>query len=109
MTRRVFIDPWRKNIRPRDYTQYQDSHQQYKVDFSASATERGTSVSSVTWSSEGTQQMQIANESLSSGVASADIYSEWSGFGLVKVVATYADAAQEVIYLKIRVFDPEDD
>jgi hypothetical protein len=107
MSRRIHINPWRTDVKPREYTQNKDSHQKYTVDFSSSATDRGTTVSSVTWSSEGTRLVTISNEALASGVASADFTSDWGGFGVVRVRATYADGTQESVYIHIKFKDPE--
>ena len=84
-----------------------ESVQNYEVDFSSAATERGTSVASVVWSTQGTRTITFTNETLTSGVASADLSSEWGGYGLVKVKATYADGATESIYIEVEFKDPE--
>ncbi len=105
--RRIHVDPWRNNTRIREFTQFKETEWPYSVDFSSAATDRGTSVSSVAWTSEGSQQLTIANTALSSGVASADVSSLSSGFGLLKVVATYADSNTESVYIKIKIEDPE--
>lgn len=106
---RIFVDPWRKNTRPRRFSMHKETTRLVTVDFSKAVAERSTSVSSVAWSSEGTQNITITNESLSSNVASADVSSDWSGFGIIKIQATYADGAKETIYAEVRVYSPEDE
>jgi len=88
---------------------HKDTDRQIKVDFTKSASQRGTSVSSVSWASEGTQTLDITSESLSSDVATAYVSAAWSGFGLLKVAATFADGNTETIYIHIRVYSPEDE
>lgn len=104
---RIWIDPYRPDTRIREITQFIETERQYKVDFSSSATARGTTVDSATWSSEGAQLLTIANESVTSGIATADVSSEGSGFATLKCVATYADGNTESAYVRIRVEDPE--
>ena len=105
--RRMLVDPWRTSTRMREWSQYKATDMPYTVDFSSAASDRGTTVSSVSWSSEGSQQVTFANQDLTSGVASADISSIWSGNATVKVTATYADGNTEAFYFKVRVKDPD--
>ena len=107
MTRRVFVDPWRDGTRTRQFSQNIRTEQPYTVDFSASATARGTSASSVSWASVGSRELTISNEALSSGVATADVASNNGGYGKLRVEATYADGNTENVYLQIDVEDAE--
>lgn len=107
MSRRIHINPWRTSVKTREFSQMKDSTQSYEVDYSSAATERGTTVSSVDWSTQGTRTITFANKTLTNGVASADLSSEWGGYGLAKVKATYADGATETIYFEIDFKDPE--
>lgn len=77
------------------------------MDFSSSASDRGTSVSSVAWTSVGSRLITVQNEALASSIASADLSSDWGGYGIIKVVATFADGNTESVYLEIRFVDPE--
>lgn len=105
--RRIWVDPNRKDSEPVRLSQNIDTAMPYKVDFAASATDRGTTVSSVAWESKGGRELAFTNESLTSGVAQADITSIYSGYGLAKVTATFADGNTEVQYIRIDITDPE--
>lgn len=106
LSRKIHINPWRTDTKDREFSQVIDSHQNYAVDFSSSATDRGTTVSSVAWSSEGSRSLTISNETLTDSVASADITSDWSGNGVVRVRATYASGNQESMYFHIKFKEP---
>ena len=105
--RRIWVDPNRKNAEPVRFTQHIETEMPYKVDFAASATDRGTSVSSVAWTSVGGRELTFTNETLTTGVAQAEIASTYSGYGLAKVVATFADGNTETQYIRIDIEDPE--
>ena len=105
--RRILVNPHRTDFRQRIYSQGIESEIPYTVDFSVAATDRSTTVSSVAWSSEGSQTLTITEESLSSGVASAVISSTNAGEGKAKVTATYADGKTESQYIRIQVHNPE--
>lgn len=105
--RRIFVNPYRKDVESRRYSQVIGSIIPYKVDFSVSATARGTTVSSAAWSSEGDSLLTFANEALASGVASSDVSASTGGLALAKCVATYADGNTESQYITIRIKDPE--
>ena len=105
--RRLLVNPHRKDSEIKKFSQTIDSEIPYKVDFSLSATDRGTSVSSITWSSEGSRSVTISNKALASSVASADVSASYSGEALIKCVANYADSNTETQYIKIMIHDPE--
>ena len=107
--RRILVNPHPRSTEKRKYGQNIESTIEYTVDFSLVATDRGTTVSSVAWSSEGYRQITISNEALTDGVATADVSASesYSGEGLVKVTATFADGATELQYIEINVRDPE--
>ena len=105
--RRVLVNPRRRDYEPQRFTQAIESDIAYVVDFSLSASDRGTSVSSVAAESKGPRGLTITTPSVSSGVATFYVSSEFSGQGLAKVKATYADGKTETQYLEIIVQDPE--
>jgi len=105
--KRILVNPHRNDTEVQKFSQVIGSQITYKVDFSVSADVNGTTVSGVAWSSQGAREVTVSNTSLSSGVASAKISSEYSGEGLVRVRATYADGTTENQYLRIDVHDPE--
>lgn len=107
--RRILVNPHRRSVETRKYGQNIESVIEYTVDWSLVAGDRGTTVSSVAWTSEGSATMTIANSALTTSVARADISSSasYSGIGLIKVVATFADGATESQYIEITVSDPE--
>lgn len=90
----------------REYSQYKDTEFPYSVDFSSSATDRGTTVSSVAWSNTG-GNLTVSNQALASGIASADVSGSTAGCSVLKLVATYADGNTESAYITITIQDPE--
>lgn len=108
MSRRVYVDPNRANVKPREFSQNSDSGLQYKVDFSGLATKRGTTVSGVTWDTVGTAQLSFSNEALASGVATAYASGSQYGKGIAKVTAAFTDGTPSVVqYLHIFIEDPD--
>jgi len=107
LARKIHLNPWRTDVKTREFSQLRQSTQNYEVDFGSVAAERDVTVSSVTWSSQGTRLVSFANEALASSIASADVSSEWGGHGMIRVEATYSDAATERVYIQIRFKDPE--
>lgn len=105
--RRITPNPYRKDSEIRQYSQVIEGQQEYKVDFSLTATARSTTVQSVAWSSEGQREVTISGEALSSGVASANVSADYSGHALVKVTATFANSTTDVQYIEIEIHDPE--
>lgn len=105
--RRIYVDPWRNDTRPREYSQYFDTEILYEVDFSDAATDKGASVSSVSWTSVSGPVLTVTATSVSSGVASGTVSGDSRGLALLKVEATYDDASTEKAYLFIRIEDPE--
>lgn len=105
--KRIWVDPNRKDSEPVRFSQNIETAMPYKVDFAASATDRGTTASSAVWASKGGRELTFTNESLTSGVAQADITSTYSGYGLAKCTVTYADGNTEVQYIRIDITDPE--
>ena len=104
---RVYVDPYRQSAETKRTSIVVETHRVFKVDFSKAADVRGTTVSSVAWSSEGSRQLTVSSESLSSGVAQASVYAENSGWAVLKVKATYASGEVETQYINILVQDPE--
>jgi len=104
LARKIHLNPWRTDVKTREFSQVSGSSQQYEVDFSSVATERGTTVSSVTWTDQSGGQIVFATQSLTDGVAAADINSEtWSPTAQgVRIEATYADGATERAYFTIK-------
>ena len=107
--RRIFINPWRDNTRTRSFRQNIRSEIPYRVDFSKAVADRTGSltISSVSWTSTGTRETTIADKTLTSDVAEATLMSEWGGFGIVRVEATYSDGNTESVYIKVRFEDLE--
>lgn len=95
-----------RDTREYRYSQNKGESVEYRLDFSRLMTERGTSVSSVAWESLN-GQASIANESLSSDIATADITTSQSGMAQVKATATLADGNIRVKWIKIQAIDPE--
>jgi hypothetical protein len=105
--RRVLVNPRRRDYEPQRFTQAIESDIPYVVDFSLSASDRGTTVSSVSAESKGPRALSLTTPSVSSGVATFYVSADYSGQGLAKVKATYADGKEEIQYLEIVVQDPE--
>jgi aspartokinase len=105
--RRILVNPRRRDFTPMTFTQAIDSDIPYVVDFSVSADDRGTSVSSVSAESKGSRALTITTPSVSSGVATFYVSSTSSGQGVVKVTATYADGKQETQYMTVIANNPE--
>ncbi len=109
MSRRVYVDPNRRDATPREFSQNADSGLQYKIDFSGFETKRSTTVSGVTWSSEGSALITFTSESApSSGVVTAYLTGTRRGRGLVKATASFADGSPDVVqWLKIHIEEPD--
>lgn len=105
--KRITVDPNANDARVREYSFNTDDQQLFRVDFSKVATEQSTSVSSVAWTSVGYRKVSFAGESLASNIADAYLSASWSGDSAVKVTATLANGRTSVVYLNIRVNDPE--
>ena len=104
---RITVNPNRIDSNIRSYSRVIDQSTLIKVDFSLVFTERSTTVSSVTWTSEGSQSLTISNEALSTPIATCDASGSYSGYGLIKCSATMADGNPETQYIKIELHDPE--
>jgi hypothetical protein len=105
--RRVLVNPRRRDYTPMTFTQAIDSDIPYAVDFSVSASDRGTSVSSVSAESKGPRSISITTPTVSDGVGTFYVSATSSGQGLVKVTASYADGKQETQYMTVVMNDPE--
>lgn len=101
--RRIFVNPWRNDTEHRSFSQNADSDIVYRVDFSKCASARGTSVSSVAWTSD--ESLTVADESLTSGVADGTVSGTNYDKGTVRVTATFANGDTEVQLLSITVDD----
>ena len=101
--RRIFVNPWRNDTEHRSFSQNADSDIVYRIDFSKCASSRGTSVSSVAWTSD--ESLTVADESLTSGVADGVISSTSYGMGTIRVTATFANGDAEVQILSITTDD----
>lgn len=104
---RVYVDPHRQSSEIAKTSMVVETHRRVVVDFSAAATDKSTTVSSVAWSSEGSRAITFSDTSLTSGVAEADMYSDNSGWGVVKAKATYANSQTESQFINVRIDDPE--
>lgn len=104
---RIYVDPNRQVAEVRKVSLVVETHRVFKVDFSKAASDKGTAVSSVAWSSEGRQLLTISNKTLANDIAKASVLSINGGWATLKVKATYADGQTEVQYVNIRVDDPE--
>ena len=105
--KRMYVDPWRDDRRYRRFSQNVGDNMPYTVDFSASASARGTTVSSVEWKTVGQQTLTATSQALSSGIASAIITSTDEGQGEIKITATYADGNKEVVLAEINIEGPD--
>lgn len=95
-----------RDTREHRYSQNKDEITEYKIDFSRLMTERETSASNVTWEAVN-GAATIANNSLSSDIATADITASKQGMAQIKVTATQADGNNRIVWLKIQCIDPE--
>lgn len=107
--RRILVNPHRRSSEKRKYDQNKESEIEYTVDWSLVVANRTgvTAVSSVAWSSEGSQSLSVSDEDLTSNVASCLVTSSNSGFGLLKCVATFNDGKTESQYIEVNIHDPE--
>ena len=101
--RRIFVNPWRNDTEHRAFSQNANSDIVYRVDFSKCASSRGTSVSSVAWTSD--SSFTVADETVTSDVADGTVSGTSCGMGTVKVTATFADGDTQVQLLSITVDD----
>jgi len=92
-------------MRVQSWQQYKGESFTYTIDWSVSASQLGTSVSSVVWSVDD-GSATIANEAIGSNVASALITTGATGCALIKVTATLGDGQIDIHYFKIKVSDP---
>lgn len=105
--RRIQVDPNANDSKVRKYSQVVENDVLHKVDFTKVTTEQSTSVSSVAWTSVGRREADISGATESSGVASAYISSEYSGFATIEVKATLANGNYSTVYFEIQFEDPE--
>lgn len=85
------------------FSQQSDEEVKYQINFDRLMTERGSSVSSVAWSSD---TATITNETLSSNKATATIKSA-NRHNLVKVIATQANGVDRIKMIGIQVIDSD--
>ena len=106
MTRRILINPNRTNAENRVYSQAVTTDMLYKVDFSNSAGDMSTSVSSATAENKGRHSMTLTTPTVSSNVVSFYASSDTSGDSVVKITATYADGKKEAQFIKLQITNP---
>ncbi len=106
--RRILINPNRNDSENRSYSQSVDTEMLFKVDFSNSASVLSTSVSSATAESKGYHALTLTTPSVSSNVVSFYASSETSGYGTVKVTATYASGKKDTQFIKLKITNPEE-
>ena len=104
--KRILINPNRQHFRPRLMSQAIKSEIPYVVDFSLSASDRSTTVSSMSAESKGPRALTLTTPSVASGVGTFYASSDWAGQGEVQVKATYADGKEENAFIRIEVYNP---
>ena len=97
-------------IHDREYNSFSESFSQrdnesiiYQINFTRLMKDRGSSISSVTWSSSGAS---ITNPSLASNITQATLRST-SRHNVIKVVATQADGVSRIKTIDLRTIDSE--
>ncbi len=108
MSRRILVNPSRNNSENRSYSQSVTTEMLFKVDFSNSASDPSTSVSSSTAESKGSRALTLTTPSVSSNVVSFYASSSTSGYGTVKVTATYASGKKDAQFIKLKITNPEE-
>ena len=78
----------------------------YVVDFSLSASDRSTTVSTITAESKGPRTLTLTTPTVASGAGTFYASSDWAGQGEVQVKATYADGKEENAFIRIEVYNP---
>lgn len=104
--KRILINPNRQHFRPRLMSQAIESEIPYVVDFSLSASDRSTTVSTITAESKGPRTLTLTTPTVASGVGTFYASSDWAGQGEVQVKATYADGKEENAFIRIEVYNP---
>ena len=97
-------------IHDREYNSFSESFSQrdnesiiYQINFTRLMVDRGSSISSVTWSSNGAT---ITNPSLASNITQATLRSS-SRHNTIKVVATQADGVNRIKTIDLRTIDSD--
>jgi hypothetical protein len=108
MSRRILINPNRNNSENRSYSQSVSTEMLFKVDFSNSASDLSTSVSSSTVESKGSRALTLTTPSVSNNVVSFYASSSTSGYGTIKVTATYASGKNDAQFIKLNITNPEE-
>lgn len=88
------------------YSQLKGEGITYAINFDRVMTDRGTSVSSASITSVN-GNATVANQSLTSNIAQADITTDRDGVALIKVEATQADGNKRIRYIVINCIDKE--
>lgn len=99
------IVAYSRDNRPHIFRQFIDETKPYSIDLSKLEAELSDTVSSVTWSVTG-GSATIANEALSSSIASADITTNKTGRQLIKAVCE-GSTITHTVYISIKVNDPK--
>jgi|TARA_R110000851_G_scaffold46756_4_gene113745 hypothetical protein len=105
--RRILVNPYRNDFEPTRFSQAIKSEMEYKLDFSNTATARGSAVSGVTVESKGSRKLTLTTPTVSSNVASFYVSADNSGNGVVEAEATFADGKQERAYITVIAQDPQ--
>jgi hypothetical protein len=94
--------------RVKEHEIYIDAARFATIDFSASASKLGTTVSTVAWSIEEGSTVTISNESLTNGVAKALLTSstDSTGCNLIKARAVMANGEILPGYIEMEVIKP---
>ena len=86
---------------------WKGSIEQLAADWNAIEKERGTTVSSHTWTTDsgGTTTVGLQNASIDAGTAEVEVTANESGQDLVKCLAIFADGTKAAAWWEIKVKD----
>lgn len=85
---------------------YKGSSITYGLDWNNYLTNKGTTATTSTWSTNDSA-VSLASDSLASGISSVQITGAQTGCAIVKNNVVFADGDDDFAYFKVNVVDPE--
>jgi len=107
MPRRAYVSPYGSRRVIKRWRQAEDDDRDYQFIWKDLATSEGTTLSSVAYSTR-QGNLTVANNSVSSGVATCTMTFTATGRKNVKMIATMADGTTHTKNILIDVYDPDE-